>query len=233
MWLSDADGGTLWDAARLVVVGLAAAAAAGLRVWVAARMPAGRVVVEEVSALGFGVTLLSAMDGNLDLFWEDGAGVLSREEGFGSEADVSDLGGDGGSVSIGAPFLGGGRAITSGGVVMSGELAVERGEFPKTGDSGMEISVEMVERWRFSAFLTLSCRISASTLRSDSSSRSRWASIRNVSRSFSPILTSSSIMTLRSIAWLYLDSISSRVEVVFRACLSKSSLTTSMSRNRS
>lgn len=56
------------------------------------------------------------------------------------------MGGDGGSASVGAPFLGGGRETSSGGVVMSGELAVERGEFSKVGDSGMEMSVEMADK---------------------------------------------------------------------------------------
>jgi hypothetical protein len=87
-----------------------------------------------------------ADDGNLDFFCDDGAGVLSLEEGLGNEAEASDMGGDGGSVSTGAPFLGGGRAISSGGVDMSGELAVERGEFSKVGDSGIEMSVEMVDK---------------------------------------------------------------------------------------
>jgi hypothetical protein len=110
---------------------------------------------------------------------------------------------------------------------------VERGEFSKVGDSGIDMSVEMADRCRFSAFLILSCRMSASILRSDSSSRRRCDSIRSVSRSCSPILISSSIITVLSIAWLYLDSISSNVDVVFRACRSKSSLATSMSRSLS
>ncbi len=75
--------------------------------------------------------------------------------------------------------------------------------------------------------------ISASTLRSDNSSRSLCASIRKFSRSCSPILISSSIITDLSMATLYLDSRSSSDEVVFRACLSKSSLATSISRSRS
>lgn len=69
----------------------------------------------------------------------------------------------------------GGSETSLGGVEMRGELAVDLGEFSKVGDSGIEMSVEMVERcWlRFSAFLILSCMISASILRSDSSSRRR------------------------------------------------------------
>jgi hypothetical protein len=50
-----------------------------------------------------------------------------------------------------------------------------------------------------SAKRNFSCTISASIRRSDNSSRSRWVSIRNASRSCSPILSSSSIITPRSI----------------------------------
>lgn len=124
--------------------------------------------------------------------------------------------------------------LRSGGVIIIGELAVECGELQKDGDPGIEeMSVEMVERCRDSCFLILSCRISASILRSDSSSRSRCASTRSCSRSFSPILISSSSMTARSMPILYLDSRSSREEVVVRACRSKSSFATSMSRSLS
>ena len=101
------------------------------------------------------------------------------------------------------------------------------------GDSGIDISVEMAERWRDSCFLILSWRISASILRSESSSRRRWVSTRSCSRSCSPILISSSINTARSIATLYLDSRSSRDDVVVRAWRSKSSLATSISRSLS
>jgi hypothetical protein len=55
--------------------------------------------------------------------------------------------------------------------------------------------------------------------------------MRRFSLSCSPILISSSIITALSIATLYLDSRSSRDEVVFRACLSKSSFWTSISRS--
>ena len=120
-----------------------------------------------------------------------------------------------------------------GGVVIMGELAVDMGELEYMGDPGMERSVEMAERWRDSCFLILSWRISASILRSASSSRSRWVSTRSCSRSCSPILISSSIITPLSIATLYLDSRSSSDDVVFRAWRSKSSFATSMSRNLS
>lgn len=55
--------------------------------------------------------------------------------------------------------------------------------------------------------------------------------MRSFSRSCSPDRISSSIITHRSMAWLYLDSISSKDEVVLRACRSKSSLATSISLN--
>lgn len=121
----------------------------------------------------------------------------------------------------------------SGGVVTRGELAVELGELSNVGDSGTDRSVDMVDRCLASCFLSLSCRISASIFRSASSSRSRCDSTRSFSRSCSPSLISSSIITPLSMATLYLDSRSSRDEVVFLACLSKSSLATSMSRSRS
>lgn len=73
--------------------------------------------------------------------------------------------------------------------------------------------------------------ISASILRSESSSLSRCASIRRASRSCSPTLISSSNITPLSIPILYFDSRSSSEEVVLRACRSKSSFATSMSRS--
>jgi len=90
------------------------------------------------------------------------------------------------------------------------------------------MSVVIEVSWRLRS---LSCMISASILRSDSSSRRRWVSIRKCSLSCSPTLISSSIITARSMETLYLDSRSSSDEDVFRACLSKSSFCTSMSRS--
>lgn len=84
-----------------------------------------------------------------------------------------------------------------------------------------------------SANRSFSCTISVSILRSDSSSRSRWVSMRSPSRSCSPIFSSSSSITPRSIATLYLDSTSSSDDVWLRAWRSKSSLCTSMSRSLS
>lgn len=84
-----------------------------------------------------------------------------------------------------------------------------------------------------SARRSFSCVMSASTLRSLSSSRSRCVSMRRASRSWSPLRISSSSSTPRSMALLYLDSMSSSDDVWWRACFSKSSLATSMSRSLS
>lgn len=167
----DVEGGILCDAARAtdVLVGLGA----GVRTLevVATRLPGAREVAAS-DCRGFGVTLLSA-EGNLDFLCIDGPGVLRGFcLGLGSGADASDIGGDGGSwisdrVSAVATDL------ESGGVVMSGELAVELGEWSYEGESGTDISVESAERCRKSWSLSFPCRISTSILRSESSSFSR------------------------------------------------------------
>lgn len=123
--------------------------------------------------------------------------------------------------------------FVSGGVVMFiGELVLERGECKYDGEPGIVKSVERFDICEF-CLRILSCKISASILRSESSSRSLCASTRNLSRSCSPSLISSSSITPRSIAMLYLDSRSSRDDVVCRAWRSMSSLATSMSRSLS
>jgi hypothetical protein len=138
-------------------------------------------------------------------------------------AEASDIGGEGGvGVSETACIVDNDRI--SGGVVIIGDEAVETGE---DGESGAVISVERDR----CLFRSLSCMISASIFKSESSSRSLCVSIRRFSRSCSPILISSSIMTARSMATLYFDSRSSSDEEVFRACLSKSSFATSISRS--
>ena len=237
-------GGSLCDVDRgAVVVRGAGVLVAG--VTVATRAPGGRLLVDAVN-LGLGVTLWSA-EGSRDFRGgaPTGAGVFggplaAAAATFGSGTEASDMGGDGGSRGpCGAPSSTAARALASGGVVMSGELAVEPGEssaavcLSKVGDSSTETSVEMCERWwrAVSCLRTLSWSSSASILRSASSSRRRWASMRSCSRSCSPILISSSIKTPRSIAMLYFDSRSSSEEVVLRACRSKSSLATSVSRS--
>ena len=147
--------------------------------------------------------------------------------------DLSEVGGEGGvGVSEAAE-----EVDLVGGVAMVGDDAVVSGESSDIEERGLEIAGLMGESLRkcrrsetASARRSLSCIISASTLRSDSSSRSLWVSIRRVSRSRSPILTSSSNMTPRSMATLYFDSRSSREDVVCRACFSNSSFATSISR---
>lgn len=217
MWDSEFEAGSLCEAERGAVDRLAGVLVVEALVD-APRATGGRFVVDEekVFVRGFGVVLLSA-DGRRVFLC--GAGVLSCVLlGLGSEVEASDMGGDGGSWM--GPFLGGSSAV-SGGVVMSGELAVEPGEFStflsKVGDSGTEMSVDIMDRWRDSCLRTLSWSISASILTSESSSLKRWDSIRRFSRSCSPCRISSSSMTPRSMATLYLDSRSSREEVVLRA----------------
>lgn len=188
-----------------------------------------RDAVEDTRGLG---VLLDPIEGNLDLFGFAGAvagvfadGALGFELGIG--ADASDIGGDGGSCT--GVFE---EDTDPGGVETSGELAPDKVLLSNMGLSGMERSVDIVDRWRCSScFFNLSWRISASILRSDNSSRSLCASILSCSRSCSPILISSSIMTCLSMAALYFDSMSSRDESVIRACRSKSSFATSMSRS--
>ena len=198
------------------------------------RLAGARDVVEGAGLVrGFGV---ASAEGSRDLraALDAAAGVLDAAAVLGRGAEASDMGGDGGSwTSDAAPAAD--EDFISGGVETRGELAVEFGEpstlLSKVGDSGTEMSVEMVERWRASCFLILAWSSSASIFRSESSSRRRCDSIRSFSRSCSPTLISSSIITPRSMAWLYLDSMSSSDDVVLRACRSKSSLATSMSLN--
>jgi hypothetical protein len=146
------------------------------------------------------------------------AGVLATAT-LGRGTEASDIGGEGGSWMSETAGLE--RDLASSGVVTSGELAVEFGDcstsLSKVGDSNNDRSVEMAERCRDSCFFILSCISSASILRSDSSSFKRCDSILSCSRSCSPPLISSSRRTARSIAMLYLDSISSRDELVLRA----------------
>ena len=98
----------------------------------------------------------------------------------------------------------------------------DRRRYSRGVDEGLRYSdVGFLLRRPFdSAFRSFSWTISVSIFTSDSSSRSRWFSIRSCSRSWSPFLISSSSSTPRSIAALYLYSISSSDEVVFRACRS-------------
>jgi len=166
-------------------------------------------------AAGLGVVLESP-EGSFILLFGGFIGVFSIRF---AEPEASEIGGEGG---VGASDIPSVVEIdfVSGGVVIIGEEAVDVGESPREGEFGAVISVAIFGTCRFRS---LSCIISASILRSASSSRRRWVSIRRFSLSCSPTLISSSIMTALSIATLYFDSRSSNDDEVFRACLSKSS----------
>jgi hypothetical protein len=166
-------------------------------------------------AVGFGVVLESP-EGSLILVFGGLIGVFTM--GL-AEPEASEIGGDGG-VGVSETVSVVETDLVSGGVVIIGEEPVDIGEPAREGELGAVMSVVMEVSCRFRS---LSCMISASILRSDSSSRSRWVSIRRFSRSCSPTFISSSIITALSIATLYFDSRSSSDEDVFRACLSKSS----------
>jgi hypothetical protein len=178
--------------------------------------------------VGFGV-VLDSPDGSRILLGGF-IGVLIAD--LGAFPEASEIGGEGG-VGVSEMVSVVETDFVSGGVVIIGEEAAESGEPPREGEFGAVISVDMEGRALALCFLNLSCKISASTLRSDSSSRSRCASMRRFSLSCSPIFISSSIMTPRSMAILYFDSRSSSDDDVFLACLSKSSFATSISRSLS
>lgn len=146
--------------------------------------------------------MLESPEGSLILLVGGFIGVLIM--GL-ADADASEIGGDGG-VGVSEIVSVVDTDLVSGGVVIIGEEVVDEGEPGKTGEYGAVMSVVMEASCRFRS---LSCMISASILRSESSSRSRCVSIRRFSRSCSPILISSSIITALSIATLYFDSRSS------------------------
>lgn len=170
--------------------------------------------------VGFGVVLESAVGTFILLLGF--MGVLTDSLAV---ADASEIGGDGGVGAV--VFVE--TDLLSTGVIIIGDEEVDAGDpSSNLGVFGAVRSIDNEASWRFR---NLSCIISASTFRSDSSSRKRWVSMRSCSRSCSPILISSSIMTALSMDTLYFDSKSSRDEEVFRACLSKSSFETSISRS--
>jgi hypothetical protein len=177
---------------------------------------------------GFGV-VLDSPDGSR-IFLVGFIGVLMPD--FGAFPEVSEMGGDGG-VGVSDTVSVVETDFVSGGVVIMGEEAAESGEPAREGEFGAVISVDIIGKALALCFRSLSCIISASIFRSDSSSRSLCASIRRFSLSCSPIFISSSIITPLSMATLNLDSRSSRDDEVFLACLSKSSFATSMSRSLS
>jgi hypothetical protein len=142
--VSEFEGGILAALAADVLVG------AGVRiapVVVATRATGGRVVDDESKLLGFGVMLLSA-EGSRLLVVRVGRGVargvLSRES-LPIGAERSDIGGEGGSCTS-ETVSAVATDFESGGVVINGELAVERGELLNMGDDCIERSVEMAER---------------------------------------------------------------------------------------
>ena len=180
------------------------------------RLPDGRRFV------GLGVVLESP-EGSLSLLFGGFIGVFAIGLAV---AEDSEIGGDGG-VGVSDTVSVVDTDFVSGGVVIIGEDAVEDGE-SRDGEFGAVMSVAIEGSWRFRS---LSCMISASIFKSESSSRNLCVSILSASLSCSPIFISSSIMTARSIATLYFDSMSSSDEVVLRACLSKSSFATSISRS--
>lgn len=179
----------------------------------------------DASLDGFGVVLRSA-DGSLILL----GGFIGVFICLGPFPNDSEMGGEGG-VGVSDTVSVVETDFVSGGVATIGEEVAELGESSKEGELGAVISVDIVGRFQAPCFLSLSCMISASILRSDSSSLSLCVSIRRFSRSCSPILISSSIITVRSMATLCFDSKSSSDDDVFRACLSKSSFATSISRS--
>lgn len=152
--------------------------------------------------------------------------------------EASERGGEGG-VAVTAEEV---SDLSGGGVEAVGEESVvAEVEASETGERGRRTPCDLIARTLLSrcratvasAWRSLPCTISASILRSESSSRRRWVSIRSDSRSCSLAFISSSSITPRSIATLYFDSRSSREEVVLRAWRSKSSFATSMSRSLS
>lgn len=137
-----------WDVARVpFAAGAAVGRGAGVRVTlpvVAMREPGPRAdETDELKVLGLGVTLLSA-DGRRDLLVVS-AGVFAAAAALGRCAEASDMGGEGGSCNSDTVATVD-MDLVSGGVVISGELAVEFGDAAKVGVSGMDRSVEMAER---------------------------------------------------------------------------------------
>ena len=151
-------------------------------------------------------------------------------DGFTEGADVSEMGGEGGVGVSETPE----EEVLAGGVSKEASVVVgdssERGDGETAGGSMERVLLLLASD--LSALRSLSLVMSVSILRSDSSSLSLCASIRRDSRSCSAAFISSSNMTLRSMVWLYLDSMSSSDDSVLRCFLSKSSLATSISRSR-
>jgi hypothetical protein len=113
---------------------------------------------------------LSPPEGILILLGGGFIGVLSC---VGALVDLSETGGEGGvGVSETVSAVETDFVSAPGGVLISGDDATESGDRAISGEFGAVMSVEMVGRLRALCFFNLSCMISASILRSDSSSRS-------------------------------------------------------------
>jgi hypothetical protein len=117
---------------------------------------------------GFGV-VLDSPDGSRILLGGF-IGVLIAD--LGAFPEASEIGGEGG-VGVSDTVSVVETDFVSGGVVIIGEEAAESGEPSKEGEFGAVISVDMAGSTLALCFLNLSCIISASIFRSDSSSRSR------------------------------------------------------------
>lgn len=180
---------------------------------------------EDGYRIGLGVTLRSADGARMRL-----GGLRGVRNALGAFDERSEMGGEGG-VGVSEIVSAVETDLLSGGVVIRGDEAMESGDISPANEGvcGAVMSVDNIGSCLLSCRLSLSCNISASIFKSPSSSRRRCASIRRPSLSCSPILISSSIITALSMATLYFDSTSSNDEVVFRACLSKSSFATSIS----
>lgn len=100
------------------------------------------------------------------------------------------------------------------------DASVVVGDSSDRGDAAAGLDVMLKGRLFFakssSAFASFFFNTSVSILKSENSSFSRCVSMRSISRSSSPTLTSSSNMTALSTAWLYLDSMSSKDTSVVR-----------------
>lgn len=148
MWVSDVDGGILFLGGALAGRGFVVLRRAGVGRCAALEV-VGRVLVDDRDAVedtrGLEVTLES-MEGSLDLFGFPGAvagafagGPLGLDLGIG--ADASDIGGDGGSWT--GVFD---DDTDPGGVETSGELAPDMVLLSNMGLSGMDRSVDIVDR---------------------------------------------------------------------------------------
>lgn len=146
-------------------------------------------------------------------------------KGMGRKArGASDSGGEGGVESgrrtSGCMLYGGVDAAVGEDMLVFVVEASDMGERGRNVCDSFARWLETARWWCFSmvasASRSFSCVISDSIFRSESSSRRRCVSMRNPSRSRSPILISSSNMTSRSIATLYFVSISSSEDVWLR-----------------